>query len=143
MHETCARTVSSASVYDERMVIAAGTSGSLGTLFCASRAILAMRRRRLEELSGPNDTAWNDTAFLHFEKEHARQLERDTAEKWQFLPKSDGCATQILHNGVVDLTFTIGKKNYDRESLPMGGPPLKMKVNSDAMPTFLCSSFAP
>jgi len=53
-------------------------------------------------------------------KENARQLERWTVSKWQFLPKSNGCAAQTLHDVVADTTFTIGKENDDRESIPIG-----------------------
>jgi hypothetical protein len=76
-----------------------------------------MRRRYAEEPSGPNDTAWNDTVFLRIAKENAaRQLERDIMSKCQYLPKSDGRATQILHDVVVNMTFTVGKENDDRDS---------------------------
>ena len=79
-----------------------------------------MRRRYVEEPSGPNDTAWNDTAFLRFAKEKVRQFERDTMSKCQFLPKSNGRAAQILHDVVANTTFAIGKENNDRVSVPRG-----------------------
>jgi hypothetical protein len=58
--------------------------------------------------------------FSAFCKEKARQLERDTVSKCQILPKSDGRTAQILHDVVANTTFTIGKEDNDRVSVPMG-----------------------
>ena len=60
----------------------AGTSGSLGALFCARRAISDMRRRYRDEPSGPNETAWNDMAFLRL-KDDMHQLERCPVDEGQ------------------------------------------------------------
>lgn len=100
------RTVSSACVYDDRTVAAAGASGSAGALFCASRAISAIRRRYVDDASGPNDTAWNETAFLYLGN-NARQLEHSAAGKRQHLPKSDSGAAQILYDMIRDTTFSV------------------------------------
>jgi len=140
--ETCARTVSSACVYDERIVAAGGASGSLGALFCASRAISVMRRRYVEEPSGPNDTAWNDTAFLCSQK-RTRVSSNDVQwAKGNFYPSR----TAVRHRSCTMLSPILhspSERKMMTGNLYRCVSAVKKEVNEDMMLTFPCSSFAP
>ena len=127
-------------MYDERIVAAAGASGSRGALFCASLAISAMRRKYIEDASGPNDTEWKDNGFLRCAEAKVRQSKIQRSKE-QFLPKSDCRTADILHDIVVDTTFTIRKENNDWKSV--GAAVKREGAKKCTTLASQCSSFAP